>query len=421
MKAKILVLIGILFLISITAGLITPVKEVQEIEENNPDLEEIMGLGWPYYLCSGEYNDAGMGQYYYNGNKLTEAGGNCNASIRLYSWLGDLNIAFEPILFFKITDPIGQFRVNSYYPDLTFPPTWREGSYVEVPFNWDFQPDYCFAESYTTRHKTGTIEGEPTFGTGEDWSYIYTWFLDGDTRNTITDVDYHIPIENVNRPLINVQTDQENYFVPYGQETFEVTITITDQDLNCGDVNWHSMMMQYPIYYREEGLSAETFEIRVNGQALPTETDFTWPYTGPAGSFGITLTGANTGEITVELDANALGTGEHDLNLTVFDTDGLYESATGPFLVEEYGSQIDKTIHVTIEGPPAVCGDADGDKAVNVGDVVYLIDYVFKNGEPPEPLWTGDADGNGAVNVGDVVYLIGYVFKNGPAPDCQIW
>ena len=62
------------------------------------------------------------------------------------------------------------------------------------------------------------------------------------------------------------------------------------------------------------------------------------------------------------------------------------------------------------------CGDANGDNAVNVGDAVYLINYVFKGGPAPEPLCSGDANGDGSVNVGDAVYLINYVFKGGPEP-----
>ncbi len=63
-----------------------------------------------------------------------------------------------------------------------------------------------------------------------------------------------------------------------------------------------------------------------------------------------------------------------------------------------------------------VCGDATGDGAINVGDAVYVINYVFKGGPAPDPLEAADATCDGEVNVGDAVYLINYVFKGGPAP-----
>jgi N-acetylneuraminic acid mutarotase len=63
-----------------------------------------------------------------------------------------------------------------------------------------------------------------------------------------------------------------------------------------------------------------------------------------------------------------------------------------------------------------VCGDANGDRTVNVGDAVCLINFVFKGGAAPVPLCAGNANGDGDVNVGDAVYLINHVFKGGPAP-----
>jgi photosystem II stability/assembly factor-like uncharacterized protein len=65
---------------------------------------------------------------------------------------------------------------------------------------------------------------------------------------------------------------------------------------------------------------------------------------------------------------------------------------------------------------PFVCGDANGDEQVNVGDAVFLIAYVFSGGPPPDPVCEGDANGDGGVNVGDAVYLIAYVFSGGPPP-----
>ena len=76
-------------------------------------------------------------------------------------------------------------------------------------------------------------------------------------------------------------------------------------------------------------------------------------------------------------------------------------------------------------------GDANGDGffppftgGVNIGDAVYLINYVFKGGPGavPYPLCSGDANCDCQVNVGDAVYIISYVFKGGPPPcDCPTW
>jgi outer membrane protein assembly factor BamB len=65
-----------------------------------------------------------------------------------------------------------------------------------------------------------------------------------------------------------------------------------------------------------------------------------------------------------------------------------------------------------------ICGDANGDGLVNVGDVVFLIAFIFSGGVAPEPLESGDANCEGATNVGDAVYLINYIFSGGAAPCC---
>ena len=61
-------------------------------------------------------------------------------------------------------------------------------------------------------------------------------------------------------------------------------------------------------------------------------------------------------------------------------------------------------------------GDANSDGEINLGDVVYLITYLFKGGPPPDPLPAGDVNCDCVVDIGDVVYLITYLYKSGPPP-----
>jgi hypothetical protein len=65
-----------------------------------------------------------------------------------------------------------------------------------------------------------------------------------------------------------------------------------------------------------------------------------------------------------------------------------------------------------------ICGDANSDDEINIGDGVFIISYVFKHGPAPDPVLAGDANCDGEVNIGDAVYLISYIFKDGPAPCC---
>jgi len=67
-------------------------------------------------------------------------------------------------------------------------------------------------------------------------------------------------------------------------------------------------------------------------------------------------------------------------------------------------------------GPGYLIGDANGDGEINSGDVVFLINYLFKVGPAPDPEGRGDLNCNGIINSEDVVFLIDYLFKNGPEP-----
>jgi hypothetical protein len=60
--------------------------------------------------------------------------------------------------------------------------------------------------------------------------------------------------------------------------------------------------------------------------------------------------------------------------------------------------------------------DANGDGAVNIGDPVYILGYLFGHATPPACLATADANGEGAINVADAVYVLGYLFGNGNPP-----
>ncbi len=61
-------------------------------------------------------------------------------------------------------------------------------------------------------------------------------------------------------------------------------------------------------------------------------------------------------------------------------------------------------------------GDASGDGLVDLGDVVYLINYLYKGGVRPASMKAADPNADCLVDVGDVVHLISYLYKSGSAP-----
>ncbi|MFH1336882.1 MAG: dockerin type I domain-containing protein, partial [Candidatus Zixiibacteriota bacterium] len=69
-------------------------------------------------------------------------------------------------------------------------------------------------------------------------------------------------------------------------------------------------------------------------------------------------------------------------------------------------------------GRRCILGDANSDGNMDVSDVIYLINYLFKGGPPPVPLLAGDSNNDEEVTVSDVIFLINYLFKSGPKPSC---
>ncbi|MCX6829872.1 MAG: hypothetical protein NT002_11415 [candidate division Zixibacteria bacterium] len=71
-------------------------------------------------------------------------------------------------------------------------------------------------------------------------------------------------------------------------------------------------------------------------------------------------------------------------------------------------------------------GNANHDavKLVNIQDVTYLINFLYKGGPKPPCQGgvgrypEGDANGNGITNIADVTYLIKFLYQGGPAPIC---
>lgn len=88
-------------------------------------------------------------------------------------------------------------------------------------------------------------------------------------------------------------------------------------------------------------------------------------------------------------------------------------------MVRTDGSIGDSLIYQAQNKSPLLLGDPNSDGAINVAEILYLVNYLFKGGPAPLPLLeSGDANCDGKVNVADIVYLVAYLLKSGPKPVC---
>ena len=109
------------------------------------------------------------------------------------------------------------------------------------------------------------------------------------------------------------------------------------------------------------------------------------------------------------------------VNLCAKDlTDGVFEGQMSITTNDPLNPAYLLPVTVTIQD--FICGDADGDgNGPIVPDLVYLVNYLFKGGNPPPVLAAADANGEDGdlINVADLTYLVNYLFKSGNAPICH--
>jgi len=63
-----------------------------------------------------------------------------------------------------------------------------------------------------------------------------------------------------------------------------------------------------------------------------------------------------------------------------------------------------------------ISGDANGDQTVTIGDAVFVVNYVFRDGPAPSLEAAADANADGKVDLGDAVCLVNFIFRGGARP-----
>jgi hypothetical protein len=65
-----------------------------------------------------------------------------------------------------------------------------------------------------------------------------------------------------------------------------------------------------------------------------------------------------------------------------------------------------------------ICGDANSDTKINLLDVSYIINSLYRGGPKPNPIQSADVNHDGKLNLLDVSYIISFLYRHGPAPNC---
>jgi agmatine/peptidylarginine deiminase len=102
--------------------------------------------------------------------------------------------------------------------------------------------------------------------------------------------------------------------------------------------------------------------------------------------------------------------------------DTLFGEVPDSALLDSFTVMVEDLFHAdtqTVVLCTYICGDANRDEVINVGDVVYLVNYLYKGGSQPLPTESADTNRDENLDVGDVVYLVNYLYKSG-SPPCEM-
>jgi len=67
-----------------------------------------------------------------------------------------------------------------------------------------------------------------------------------------------------------------------------------------------------------------------------------------------------------------------------------------------------------------IAGDVNMSGTMTPADIIYLVNFVFKEGDAPLPcVANGDVNCTGNISPADIIYLVNFVFKDGD-PACDI-
>ncbi len=133
--------------------------------------------------------------------------------------------------------------------------------------------------------------------------------------------------------------------------------------------------------------------------------------TNPIGTFNITTPGAYTfdcGAITISNPSGEFQTVQLDAGFT-----------GGCFAIDSWGLRT--TAFDVATGCCDLPGDVTGDSSVDIADLTFLVNYMFKSGPGPSCFEEGDVNADCSLDIADLTFIVAYMFKSGPPPaDCHV-
>ncbi len=224
--------------------------------------------------------------------------------------------------------------------------------------------------------------------------------------------------------LVNVVYQDDGYLIcrgDYDSRVFYFNLTNTDGDgiIEASDKprSWQTAYFhngEYMIYARATDRFGNATTV-----SMPASVSNLFELSGVvaygdgnpdgAGAY-VTISSDNLADTTDSDGAYAIPAVGGGSQVIEFSRPG-YESIDTTVMMNQH-----RQISVVLQTAAFTLGDANFDGTINIGDPVYLVNYIFKSGPTPIPYPSGDANSDGSINIGDAVFLINYIFHSGPPP-----
>lgn len=69
---------------------------------------------------------------------------------------------------------------------------------------------------------------------------------------------------------------------------------------------------------------------------------------------------------------------------------------------------------------PWICADANDDEIINLLDITFMMNFLYRSGPVPDPPEAGDVNSDNGINILDITHLINYLYKGGEEPYCPL-
>ena len=278
---------------------------------------------------------------------------------------------------------------------------------IDLDRNSSYQPTFITEEfDYEVRTLAGSVTCSGTERATISLDVV-TGLINDSTISALREVSFYLRLTN------NDPSDFKgisNGFRVYSPDGATWTTTFPD---TLGSIDWaSSFMFFYPVETNIDGVGADTVGFGGVATGIPPEI-------GIPGAFDDTVFCITIGPVDSTFVGRMIC-----LDSCWYPPTGVWKWDGGAGVGYQYPAW-DGPYCFTV-GYDACCMppirgnvDYDPDDAIDIGDLVYLVDFMFTAGPPP-PCWAeANVDGlldDDAIDISDLVYLIDYMFTGGPPP-----